>query len=74
LRGRIGEDMDNMPIMGRKVSYKEFDIWVEGYCLLITGGMMSAVEAVIEREDGTVITVQIDRIQFLDRKWANCAL
>jgi len=66
--------MDNMPIMGRKVSYKEFDIWVEGYCLLITGGMMSAVEAVIEREDGTVITVQIDRIQFLDRKWANCAL
>lgn len=60
--------MENMPIMGRKVSYKEFDAWVEGYCLLITGGMMSAVEAVIEREDGTVTTVPINKIQFLDRR------
>lgn len=50
----------------RKVSYKEFETAQEGYCLLITGGMMSPVDAIIERYDGTITAVPIDRVQFLD--------
>jgi hypothetical protein len=56
----------------RPVSYKEFDVAQRGYCLLITGGMMSAPEAVIERYDGTLTRLPIEDIQFLDADaWRN---
>jgi hypothetical protein len=50
----------------RPVSYKEFDTAQKGYCLLITGGMMSEPVAIVERYDGTVTQIPIDKIQFLD--------
>ena len=50
----------------RKVLYKEFETTQEGYCLLITGGMMSPPIAIIERHDGTLTEIPIEKIQFLD--------
>lgn len=50
----------------RPVSYKEFDTAQNGYCLLLTGGMMSPPIALVERHDGTVAQIPIERIQFLD--------
>lgn len=50
----------------RKVSYKEFETAQEGYCLLITGGMMSPPIAIIERHDGTLTEIPINKVQFLD--------
>jgi len=50
----------------RKVSYNEFDTAQEGYCLLITGGMMSQPIVIIERYDGTMTRVPIEDVQFLD--------
>lgn len=50
----------------RKVSYKEFETAQEGYCLLITGGMVSPPIAIIERHDGTLTEIPIGKIQFLD--------
>ena len=58
--------------MRRRCSYKEFDTAQTGHCLLITGGMVSPPEAVIEREDGTMVKIPIDRVQFTDIKpWTN---
>jgi hypothetical protein len=62
MKGRAGR----MNETRRKVSYKEFETAQEGYCLLITGGMMSPVSAIIERYDGTMTEIPIDRVQFLD--------
>jgi hypothetical protein len=56
----------------RKVSYEEFDIAEVGYCLLVTGGMMSPPVAIVERPDGTMAEVPIGRVQFLDiPQWRN---
>ncbi len=51
----------------RSVSYKEFDVWQQGWCLLVTGGMMSEAVIIVERHDGTVIQIPIGRVQFNDR-------
>ena len=51
----------------RSVSYKEFDTWQQGWCLLVTGGMMSESVMIVERDDGTVTQIPIDRVQFNDR-------
>jgi len=51
---------------GRPISYKEFDIAQKGYCLLITGGMMSEPIAIVERYDGTITELRLPCIQFLD--------
>lgn len=50
----------------RKVSYRELETTQEGYCLLLTGGMMSQPIAIIERSDGTMTRVPIECVQFLD--------
>ncbi len=50
----------------RKISYKEFDTAQEGYCLLITGGMMSPPVVIVERHDGTITEVPLGKVQFLD--------
>ena len=50
----------------RPISYTEFNVAQTGYCLLITGGMMSDLVAIIERYDGTVTQLPISKIQFLD--------
>lgn len=56
----------------RKVSYKEYDVAGIGYCLLITGGMMSPSVAIVERPDGTMVELPIGRVQFMDiPQWAN---
>lgn len=58
--------------MRRKCSYKEFDTAQIGYCLLVTGGMVAPPDCVIEREDGTITRVSIDRVQFVDiPRWSN---
>jgi hypothetical protein len=58
--------------MRRRCTYKEFDTAQVGHCLLITGGMVSAPDAVIEREDGTMTRVPIELVQFTDIKpWTN---
>lgn len=51
----------------RAVSYKEFDTWQQGWCLLITGGMMSEVVMIVERNDGTITQIPTSRVQFNDR-------
>ena len=54
------------------MSYKEFETAEVGYCLLITGGMMSPPVAIVERPDGTMAQVPIERVQFMDiPQWAN---
>lgn len=55
----------------RSVSYKEFDVWQQGYCLLITGGMMSEPIMIVERHDGTITTIPINKVQFNDRILVN---
>jgi len=61
-----------MIVERRKVSYKEFEVAEIGYCLLITGGMMSPPIAIVERPDGTMAKVPIERVQFMDIPcWAN---
>ena len=54
--------------MRRKCKWRENDFtrpsnsdegWQVGWCLLITGGMMSAPTAVVEAEDGTLHNVEI---------------
>lgn len=51
----------------RPVSYKEYDTWQQGWCQLITGGMMSEPEMIVERHDGTLTCVSLSRVQFNDR-------
>jgi len=41
-------------------------VWADGYCLLITGGMMSPEKAVIERLDGTMVSRDISDVRFTD--------
>lgn len=54
------------------MSYKEFETAEVGYCLLITGGMMSPPFAIVERPDGTMVELPIGSVQFMDiPKWAN---
>ena len=48
----------------REVSYKEFDTWQQGWFLLTTGGMMSEPIIIVERSDGTITKIPIDRVQF----------
>lgn len=42
------------------------DVWYDGYCLLITGGMMNGETSVIERMDGTMISLSIQYVKFND--------
>lgn len=51
----------------REVSYKEFDTWQQGWFLLATGGMMGEPIIIVERSDGTITKVPIDKVQFNDR-------
>ena len=51
----------------RSVSYKEFDTWQQGWCLLVTGGMMSEPIMIVERHDGTITQIPINKAQFNDR-------
>ena len=51
----------------REVSYKEFASWQQGWCLLVTGGMMSETIMIVERSDGTVTQIPISKVQFNDR-------
>jgi hypothetical protein len=50
----------------RPISYKEFETAQRGYCLLLTGGMMSPPVGIVERHDGTMVQSPIEKIQFLD--------
>lgn len=51
----------------RPVSYKEYDTWQQGWCLLVTGGMMDGPVVVVERHDGTIVDIPIRNVQFNDR-------
>lgn len=51
----------------REISYKEHDTWQQGWCLLVTGGMMDGAVVVVERHDGTIIDIPIRNVQFNDR-------
>lgn len=51
----------------RPVSYKEYDTWQQGWCLLLTGGMMSEPVMIVERHDGTITQIPINKVQFNDR-------
>ena len=51
----------------REISYKEHDTWQQGWCLLVTGGMMDGAVVVVERQDGTIIDIPIRNVQFNDR-------
>ena len=57
----------------RKVSFKEYGGAAQiGYCLLVTGGMMSPPIAIVERHDGTMTEIPIHNVQFMDiPQWAN---
>lgn len=50
----------------RKSIGESDDVWYDGYCLLITGGMMSGENAVIERMDGTMLSLSIQYVKFND--------
>ena len=50
----------------RKSIKESDDVWYDGYCLLVTGGMMQGETAVIERMDGTMISLSIQGVKFND--------
>ena len=46
-------------------SYSSND-WKRGFCLLLTGGMMSHQTAVIEKMDGSMESFEIENVKFDD--------
>ena len=48
----------------RAVSYKEHGTWNQGWCLMINADMQNTVIMVVERHDGTIVKIPIEKTQF----------